>query len=147
MCSDNKDWTIRPSLHQFDRDFILALLTGCGKDLESLTLAGDSVRALYQNLGLPKIRHLIVRSGRLPYQNFQVFIKKHTQTLEKIDLENLDMTLKRESGQPVIHGPYPTWFDVCGPMREMPRLKTVQLSNLRQDYGSQGEDLTPAYGN
>jgi hypothetical protein len=29
----------------------------------------------------------------------------------------------------------------------MPRLKTVQLSNLRQDYGSQGEDLTPAYGN
>jgi hypothetical protein len=94
---------IWPLIQQLDQDYLMAMFARCGKDLESLTLAGNSVRALCPNLDLPKIRHLIVRSGRLTYQNFQVFIKKHTQTLETIDLENLDMTLKRESDQPIIH--------------------------------------------
>jgi hypothetical protein len=98
-------------------------------------LKDESAAFLYENIRIPKLRHLTDRGGRLAYDEFPRFLADHAGTLETITLEGPLMTIYAKGPNAFMYntGIRPSWFDVFGIMLKMPHLSHLHLSGLMED--------------
>lgn len=118
----------------FSESWVSRFLNACN-NLESLTLEDESAAFLYEDILIPKLRHLTDRGGRLAYDVFPQFLADHADTLETITLEGPHMTIYAKGFNASMNdtGIYPSWFDVFGIMLKMPHLSHLHLSGLTED--------------
>jgi hypothetical protein len=125
---------------EFDGIWLHSFLYHC-QYIESLTLRDESRTSYFlRRFQLPKLRHLTICGGNLPYKLFPRFLSHHADTLESITFTDTIMSRYDEDvtdeNRWDIFTVNPCWFNVLEIMLKMPRLTAVQLAGLAQDYDS-----------
>lgn len=128
-----------------DITWVTSLLHECAA-LEALTLDREPIMGyLCRHPHLPKLRHLVIRRGRLPGKAFPQFLVRHADTLETITCDDTSLhnyfDLWSVQTQAEIDSDVQSWFTVFEIMRSMPRLMEVRLYSLRQSYDFEGKLL------